>query len=185
MREKTGIELPPWWPQHADGTPMTHLYRVIDEMHGWDLCFPDFGAMKFLKSETAMSDKFEDGKPVDFTDDDIKTAVMTHIDQMSEGQAHMLPFLSTTQNLESAVMFRTSAEEHYKDRHDCSPSEIRPVIVRLDLIVMFLDGVFTENSFADLSNSTKFAAYFKHLEHRMADSGCSYNSCMDGSNRLK
>ena len=42
-----GKTMPGWWPRHEDGTPVTHLYRLIDERYGSDLIHPP--------SSTAMS----------------------------------------------------------------------------------------------------------------------------------
>ena len=38
-----GGPMPPWWPVHADGTPVTHVYRLTEEREGKDAEYPVIG----------------------------------------------------------------------------------------------------------------------------------------------
>ena len=41
FKTRTGKKLPDWWPFHANGMLVTHLYRLIDEYLANDLKFPN------------------------------------------------------------------------------------------------------------------------------------------------
>ena len=39
--DKTDKELPEWWPTNADGSHISHVYRLIDEDQGSDIRCPE------------------------------------------------------------------------------------------------------------------------------------------------
>ena len=57
--------MPAWWPRHADGEMVTHLYWLLDEEWRSDLEYPGL-------LDPAIRNYVQANKPVNFFDPDIK-----------------------------------------------------------------------------------------------------------------
>ena len=145
----TGSTMPGWWPFHANGMMVTHLYRLIDEYLANDLKFP--------KSSPAMSHNLQPEEPVDFTTKQNKQLSLQHVSRVSEGYYALRPFLSASLSLEDIVGFgdRKMVQAEKKGQKQ------RPEYVRFDLITMWSNGRLTETSFVQLDNQKKFDKYFR------------------------
>ena len=88
FKKITGSTMPVWWPFHANGMMVTHLYRLIDEYLANDLKFP--------KSSPAMSHNLQPEEPVDFTTKQNKQLSLQHVSRVSEGYYALRPFLSAS-----------------------------------------------------------------------------------------
>ena len=70
---RRGVNLPQWWLKFADGHPVTHVYRLIDDDNGLDTKFP--------KVTEAMSHKLKPEAVVDFSDKQVKQQALKHVDK--------------------------------------------------------------------------------------------------------
>ena len=168
-----GVELPPWWPMHADGTPVTHAYRLICEAYGSDLVPPPLNS--------SMSTRIVDGVTVDFTDPAVILQTLKHVSKISAGQYAERPFVSVSMSLESILPFGSAKITYAGYR-----SEVQ-TWVRIDLIVMFMHGHFDAKSHVDLGSSAKFEGYFYPTVTPafLQQHGIDFDSCTLASSRLK
>ena len=171
IQKKYGKPLPAWWPFHSDGMAALHLYRLIDEEKGKDLEFPGF--------EGAMSHKLRANEVVDFTDQTVQLAALLHVSRFSEGNYKKRPFISASWDFEALISFG-SRKLHEAEKTNKSVVE---VWVRIDLVALWLDGLFTEKSFADISSIDKFTMYFTKIrnDYEYED----YCNCLQASVKLK
>ena len=121
---------------HADGHPVTHLYRLVDHDAGNDVRFP--------RLSPAMSHILLEGEKVDFSNTLVKRQAMIHVDKCSGGDMGQRPFLSASTDLGSVKCFGSRKVAHHK------------AIARIDLFALWHDGHVDQNSFADLSNEKAF-----------------------------
>ena len=92
---RTGEECPPWWPFHADGTPVSHTYRLLDEYAGKDLIKPELvGALKDANPGDAN---------VDFTLKVNAQGALMHVCKVSDGHYAYRPYVSVSTSLEDVV----------------------------------------------------------------------------------
>ena len=146
--KKFGRQLPVSWPYNADGTCIFYAYRLLDEQHRNDL--------KFHGVDPAISHLVQKEKPVNFHLPGFKVLCLEQIDKSSEGKFAKRPFLSASWELSSVVTLA-----HAKCNHDKSVQFEDCIFLRIDLIAMWNDGLFTETSFLDLSTEAKFDDFFQ------------------------
>ena len=75
--DKTDKELPEWWPTNADGSHISHVYRLIDEDQGSDIRCPEI--------DKAMSHILKPETPVDLGQNESKEQAIKHISKVPEG----------------------------------------------------------------------------------------------------
>ena len=84
-----GHVIPNWWPRHpTNGMPLTHVWRVIDEVGGSDLYAP-------AKIAKELVDDL-----INFKNPEVLKHLMLHISPSSAGRTpgdqHKRPFISTS-----------------------------------------------------------------------------------------
>ena len=89
--------MPKWWPLHADGKMVTHLYRLIDDDEGVDLQFP--------RLDDDMATLFEENQVVDFREDRVRNLLVGHVERSSASQWKIRCFLSTSLDIDKAIEF--------------------------------------------------------------------------------
>ena len=137
FQKKFNKSLPDWWPRLPNGKIVTHVYRVLAVEDGGDLRHP-------RNMRSAIRHKLVQNKLVDFTDIDIKKQAIRHVN----GRYDERLFVSTSLDLNSLCLFGKRQRG------------LNPEYVRIDLLALWEDGLFTETSFADVSTEGKFKAYF-------------------------
>ena len=134
-RKKFNASLPNWWPRLPNGKMVTHVYRPLAVEDGGDLRHP-------RNMRSAIHHKLVQNKLVDFTDIDIKKQAIRHVN----GKYDERLFVSTSLDLNSLCWFGNRKRGS------------NPEYVRIDLLALWEDGLFTETSFADVSTEEKFNA---------------------------
>ena len=136
FQKKFNKSLPNWWPRLPNGKMVTHVYRSLAVEDGGDIRHP----REFIRSP--IRHKLVQNKLVDFTDIDIKKQAIRHVN----GRYDERLFVSTSLDLNSLCWFGTRKRGS------------NPEYVRIDLLALWEDGLFTETSFADVSTEEKFNA---------------------------
>ena len=121
---RRGVKLPQWWLKFADGHPVTHVYRLIDDDNGLDTKIP--------KVTEAMSHKLKPEAVVDFSDKQVKQQAITHVDKSSEGDMGQRPYLSTSLDLESLSGFGMRKITHWENLG----RSVQQKYARIDLIAL-------------------------------------------------
>ena len=138
--------LPKWWPRKGNGKIVKYLYRLLDGECGSDLQNP-------ADLDPAIRHYVQEEKPVNFFDPDIKEQALRHVTKINELRVSDRPFVSTSFSLDAVVSFG----KHKRKGINCQ-------IVRFDLLEMWGAGLFTETSFADLSEENRFVSDFQTSE---------------------
>ena len=96
-----------WWPRHpTNGMPLTHVWRVIDEVYGSDMYTPD-----------KIAKELEDDL-INFKDPEILKHRMLHISPSSAGRTpndqHKRPFISTSGDIANSLIWSDKKRDRAK-----------------------------------------------------------------------
>ena len=126
-----GTPMLEWWPRHEDDILVTHLYRLIDELH----CT----AVHQHRPSEAMSHRLQEDQNVNFADEVVRQQALKHVDKMSEGKVYERPFLSCSKSLESLAIFASSKTTK------ATSKSANIQLVQIDLAALHMDGMFSED----------------------------------------
>ena len=157
--------LPEWWPRFPSGEIARYVYHALDVDHGRDVQYPS--NMQWTSREeyaTAIRHRL-----VDFTAIDIKKEA---IRQLGGGiYPYDQRFVSTSLGMRALGWYKQA-------------SRSKPQSVRIDLLALWEDGLFTETSFVDVSTKQKFAVYFLGDENTLRGSNLDLPLSIEESQRV-
>ena len=130
--------LPEWWPRFPSGEIARYVYHALDVDHGRDVQYPS-NMQWTSRKEYAKAIR---QKLVDFTAIDIKKEAIRQLSGISYDEQL---FVSTSLGMGALSWYKQTGRS-------------KPQSVRIDLLALWEDGLFTETSFADVSTEEKFNA---------------------------
>ena len=132
-----------WYPGRAEGTPVHHLYHVVDIEFGTDLT--DKSPVEWQEIRSGAY----------FNDLRAKKWCMLHSAHVDNPNVkkHLLAFSTSWKGIMNVVMWKQRKIDNNKSRFYGAP---RQLVAKLDVAAAWFDGVISHNSYADVSTRLKW-----------------------------
>ena len=154
------------WPAHTTtGETVTHVWRLLDEENNTDMD-PTPTDPYNVYSKLRNS---QESRKVNFQEKDMKMSAAWHVSKASDYKFTRAPkedkserpFLSWSVDFDDNKRFEARKQAKVGRQPGYEPPTFKRV--KLDLVALWNDKLFTEDSFADLSTNDTFEEYFKSV----------------------